>query len=60
VARGRLRDACRAVADEEDVALDTFDSFLRGVRDGRFPALNDREDLWRIPIRKSPLTSIAP
>ena len=59
MARGRLRDACRAVADEEDVALDTIDSFLRGVRDGRFPALNE-EDLWRIPIRKSPLTSIAP
>jgi ECF sigma factor len=50
LARGRLRDACRAVADEEDAALDTFDSFLRGVRDGRFPALNDREDLWRILV----------
>jgi DNA-directed RNA polymerase specialized sigma24 family protein len=49
VARGRLRDACRAVADEEDVALDTIDSFLRGVRDGRFPALNE-EDLWRILV----------
>jgi DNA-directed RNA polymerase specialized sigma24 family protein len=50
LARSRLRDACRAVADEEDVALDTVESFLRGARDGRFPSLNDSEDLWRILV----------
>jgi DNA-directed RNA polymerase specialized sigma24 family protein len=41
---------CRAVrvADEEDVALSAFDSFCRNAAEGRFPQLNDREDLWRL------------
>ena len=37
-------------ADEEDVALDAFDSFHRGVQAGRFPRLDDRHDLWRILV----------
>jgi DNA-directed RNA polymerase specialized sigma24 family protein len=47
-ARRRLRAAPRAVADEEDAALSAFDSFCRGVRQGRYPQLADRDDLWRI------------
>ena len=47
-ARGKLRAASRRVADEEDVALVAFNSFCNGVRDGRFPRLNDRDDLWQI------------
>jgi DNA-directed RNA polymerase specialized sigma24 family protein len=38
----------RRVADEEDVALSAFDSFCRGARDGKFPRLHDRHDLWRL------------
>lgn len=41
--------ACRA-ADEEDVALSAFDSFLRGANEGRFPKLNDRHDLWKVLV----------
>jgi RNA polymerase sigma factor (sigma-70 family) len=48
LARRRLRHAPRGMADEEDVALSAFDSFLRGVDQGRFPQLNDRDDLWRL------------
>ena len=48
VARGRLRAAPRAAADEEDVALSAFDSFCRGVEGGRFPRLGDRDDLWQV------------
>jgi DNA-directed RNA polymerase specialized sigma24 family protein len=48
VARGRLRAAARAAADEEDVALSAFDSFCRGAEAGRFPRLDDRDDLWRV------------
>jgi DNA-directed RNA polymerase specialized sigma24 family protein len=48
LARGKLRPIPRASADEEDVALSAFDSFYRGVAGGRFPQLEDRDDLWQI------------
>jgi len=48
LARRRLRDACRRVADEEDVALSAFDSFCRNAEHGRFPDLADRDSLWRL------------
>jgi RNA polymerase sigma factor (sigma-70 family) len=47
-ARARLRALPRRSADEEDVALCAFDSFFRGVEAGRFPQLNDRDDLWQV------------
>jgi DNA-directed RNA polymerase specialized sigma24 family protein len=50
LARGRLRDVRRGAADEEDVALEAFDSFHRGVKAGRFPRLDDRHDLWRLLV----------
>jgi DNA-directed RNA polymerase specialized sigma24 family protein len=57
LARKRLRAARRREADEEDVAQNAFHSFFRGVGRGRFPRLDDRDDLWRllvlITVRKS-------
>jgi DNA-directed RNA polymerase specialized sigma24 family protein len=57
LARARLRGAPRRVADEEDVALSAFDSFCRGVERGRFPQLDDRDNLWhllwKITVRKA-------
>jgi DNA-directed RNA polymerase specialized sigma24 family protein len=50
LARARLRSAPRRVGDEEDVALSAFDSFCRGAQDGRFPRLDDRNDLWQILV----------
>jgi DNA-directed RNA polymerase specialized sigma24 family protein len=50
LARARLRDVPRRVADEEDVALSAFDSFFRGAEAGRFPRLDDRNDLWQILV----------
>jgi DNA-directed RNA polymerase specialized sigma24 family protein len=50
LARKRLAGARRREADEEDVALCAFDSFCRGAREGRFPNLADRDDLWRLLI----------
>jgi DNA-directed RNA polymerase specialized sigma24 family protein len=38
------------VADEEDAALSAFDSFVRGAASGRYPHLDDREDLWRLLV----------
>ena len=37
LARARLRDVPRRIADEEDVALSAFDSFCRRAQDGPFP-----------------------
>ncbi len=48
LARARLRSLPRAAADEEDVALSAFDSFCRGAGEGRFPRLEDRDDLWQV------------
>jgi DNA-directed RNA polymerase specialized sigma24 family protein len=44
---GRRPDA---VEDEEDAALNAFDSFCRGAAGGRFPKLSDRDDLWRLLV----------
>ena len=48
MARRSLGDASRRVADEDDVVIHAFDSFCAGAAEGRFPRLNDREDLWQI------------
>jgi RNA polymerase sigma factor (sigma-70 family) len=48
VARRQLGDAPRRVADEEDVVLAAFERFHAGLRQGRFPRLNDRDDLWAV------------
>jgi DNA-directed RNA polymerase specialized sigma24 family protein len=50
LAQARLRTAPRVVADEEDAALSAFDSFCTAVALGRFPRLDDRDDLWRILV----------
>jgi RNA polymerase sigma factor (sigma-70 family) len=50
LARRKLRDASRRVADEEDVALSAFDSFCRGAERGKFPRLEDRNDLWQLLV----------
>ena len=48
LARARLRDVPRLIADEEDVALSAFDSFCRRAQAGHFRRLDDRDDLWQI------------
>jgi DNA-directed RNA polymerase specialized sigma24 family protein len=52
LARVRLRalhvkDAGR---DEEDLALSALDSLCAGLARGRFPQLDDRDDLWRLLV----------
>src|SRR5262245_51155633 len=48
LARSRLRAEHRRAADEEDVALSAFDSVCRRAAEGRFPHLDDRDDLWNL------------
>ncbi|NUQ62216.1 MAG: RNA polymerase subunit sigma-70 [Pirellulales bacterium] len=50
LARKKLGDSSRRVADEEDVALSAFHSFCRGAAAGRFPQLDDRHDLWKLLV----------
>ena len=50
LARHKLLGRPRAAADEEDVALSAFDSFFRGVGEGRFSQLLDRDDLWQLLV----------
>jgi DNA-directed RNA polymerase specialized sigma24 family protein len=50
LARTKLRNRPRRVADEEDVALSAFDSFCRGAEQGRFPGLLDRDGLWQLLV----------
>src|SRR5262249_25914073 len=50
LARRRLSAATPRAADEEDVALSAFASFCRGVQAGRFPQLDDRDNLWKILV----------
>ena len=51
LARGKLEGWPRKMADEDDVALAAFASFCLGAREGRFPLLGDRHDLWRLLVR---------
>lgn len=48
LARRHLRGLRGATADEEDVALSAFDTFCRAAEAGRFPRLEDRDDLWQL------------
>ncbi len=57
LARKKLQGLPRRAADEEDVALSAFASFCRGAEEGRFPRLQERDNLWRplvtITVRKA-------
>ncbi|MGE3778179.1 MAG: ECF-type sigma factor [Pirellulaceae bacterium] len=46
----RLQRVPRCTADGEDVAQEAFACFFRGIREGRFSRLGDRDDLWQILI----------
>jgi RNA polymerase sigma factor (sigma-70 family) len=50
LARQKLRPSRRRVADEDDVVQSAFHSFFQGVARGRFPQLNDRDNLWRLLV----------
>jgi RNA polymerase sigma factor (sigma-70 family) len=48
LARERLPMWMRAAVDGGDVANEAFCSVAIGLREGRFPDLRDREDLWAL------------
>jgi RNA polymerase sigma factor (sigma-70 family) len=50
LARRRLQDAPKRVADEEDIAASVFHSLCRGAAAGRLQDLKNRDDLWWLLI----------
>ena len=50
LARRKLGDVPKRVADEEDVVISAFQSFCAGAAAGRFPKLSDRDDLWQVLV----------
>jgi DNA-directed RNA polymerase specialized sigma24 family protein len=50
LARKKLGESPRRVADEEDVVLSAFNSFCQSAAAGRFPQLSDRHDLWKLLV----------
>jgi DNA-directed RNA polymerase specialized sigma24 family protein len=50
LAKKKLPRNRRRVADEEDIALSAFGSLCRGAREGRFPELRSRDNLWSLLV----------
>jgi RNA polymerase sigma factor (sigma-70 family) len=46
VAKQRLGSSPQGIGDEENVALSVFGSVFRGVADGRFENILNRDELW--------------
>jgi RNA polymerase sigma factor (sigma-70 family) len=57
LAASRLRGLAHLAGYEEDIALSAFKSLCLGAERGRYPKLEDRDELWRllavITIRKT-------
>ena len=51
LARQKLRAARRRAFDEEDLVISAFETFFRRAREGQFPRLHDRDDLWHLLVR---------
>ncbi len=47
-ARRKLASSKNRVADEEDVAIEALNSFFQAAEKGKFPKLQDRNDLWKL------------
>lgn len=47
----KLGAAPRRAADEEDVVASAFETFFRRAKQGQFPRLHDRDDLWQLLVK---------
>jgi RNA polymerase sigma factor (sigma-70 family) len=50
LARRKLSDQSTAIADEEDIVICAFESFLRRVREGAYGQVNGRGELWKLLV----------
>ena len=51
--RDRLRAQIGALSDEEDVALQSLGELFRGLLDGKYPSLDNRDAFWRLLVTVS-------
>jgi RNA polymerase sigma factor (sigma-70 family) len=58
LARQKLGMTPRRAADEEDVVIVAYASFCNGVAAGRFPLLDDRDDLWQVLLMLTERTAV--
>ncbi|MCA9218225.1 MAG: hypothetical protein KDB27_34390 [Planctomycetales bacterium] len=50
IANKKLGSFPRRVADEEDVAATVLNTLCQGAKEGRFPDLHNRSDMWRLLV----------
>lgn len=50
LARRKLAGRWTTVADEDDIVICAFESFLRRVREGAYGDVNDRGELWKLLV----------
>ena len=48
--KDRLRSQLGALSDEEDLALESLTELFRGLLDGKYPSLDNREAFWRLLV----------
>ncbi len=48
IARSKLYASPDIAIDDEDILVSVFDRFFRAAAAGRFPRLDDRNDLWQV------------
>jgi len=48
--RERMGSQLRTMSDEEDVALQSLAEMFRGLMNGQFPLLDNRESFWRLLV----------
>lgn len=47
----KLPGSARRVVDQEDIAVSVFETVFRRAQEGRFPQLQDRNDLWQLLVK---------
>lgn len=48
--RERMGSQLRSMSDEEDVALQSLSEMFRGLMNGQYPSLDNREAFWRLLV----------
>ncbi|MEQ9409460.1 MAG: ECF-type sigma factor [Fuerstiella sp.] len=48
--KDRLRSQLGSLSDEEDLALESLSELFRGLLDGKYPSLDNREAFWRLLV----------
>ena len=49
-AKLEISNGTQRIKDEEDVAIETMNSFYKGLKAGRFDEIENRDELWRLLV----------